>query len=333
MKSNKLLTLLVLSSVLTGCSTYSSRPGKKEHLIGTYELKVYKMKHEDVEQTEDDNKDNTYDKKAEIGAVAYFSVDADGYGYYGYKDNSTAARVDQVFFTFKYSEKKPNLVEAIDMSNGVFTKYDDQKCPGCLDEPKMGFRDRLLKKDLNYTINSGHRVGHKEIHTPYRHVEYKRVSKEASLAKVNEYMRTNVSFDRPYEMKAMKGYAVYRCFLRDGAMGNRGVYKYAVLDLDSYSNGGFTITYCLKEESNRQTTKVTASVQEIGKSVKLEGFGKTFYSTNTSTDATLLPVGNFATQSSDYTDEDLYYNEYFEPYYGEATTLDGVIESEMASLV
>ena len=332
MKAKKLFTLLVLSSLLTGCSTYSSKPGKKTHLLGTYELTVYKMKHEDVVQTEGENTDNTYDKKAEIGAVAYFSIDADGYGYYGYKDNSTAARVDQIFFTFKYSEKKPNLVEAIDMTDGIHNKYDDQKCPGCLDEPKMGFRDELFKKSVNYTINSGHRPFHKEILTPYRHVEYKRVSKEASLAKVNEYMGTNAHFARPYEFKAMTGFATYSCFPKDGSMGNRGLYEYAILDLDSYINGEFTITYSLKANPGRQTTKVTASIEEIGKSVKFDGFGKTFHSTNTNTNVAMLSVGNFATNSADYGEDDLYYNEYFEPYYDPEITLDALIEQQLASL-
>ena len=332
MKLKKLTTLLVLSSLLAGCSTYSSKPGKKTHLLGTYELTVYKMKYENTTETEGESEDNTYDKKAEIGAVAYFSIDADGYGYYGYKDNSTAARVDQIFFTFKYSEKKPNLVEAIDMTDGIHNKYDDQKCPGCLDEPKMGFRDELFKKSVNYTINSGHRPFHKEILTPYRHVEYKRVSKEASLAKVNEYMGTNVHFERPYEFKAMTGFATYSCLPKDGSMGNKGLYEYAILDLDSYSNGEFTITYSLKANPGRQTAKVTASVVEIGKSVKFDGFGKTFYSTNTTYDASMLSTGNFATKSEDYSEDDLYYNEYFAPYYGEATTLDQLIEQELASL-
>ena len=81
MKLKKIIPLLVLSSLLAGCSTYSSKPGKKTHLIGTYQLVEYKMKHEDAVQTEGENEDNTYDKQAEIGAIAYFSVDADGYGY------------------------------------------------------------------------------------------------------------------------------------------------------------------------------------------------------------------------------------------------------------
>ena len=326
MKFKRLIPLLVLTGCMSSCSTYKSRPGRIENLVGTYKLVEYKMKHEEVTEG-----DNTYDKQAEIGAVAYFSIAEDGYAYYGYKDNSTPAKVDSMFVSFYYSSKRPNLVEAIKMTDGLTTKYDDQRCPGCFDEPKMGFVARLFKKSLNYTINSGHRLGHKEILTHYRHVEYKRVSRQASLAKVNEYMGTNVSFTKPYEMKAMTGFAVYRCYPKDGALGNRGAYEYAVLDLDSYSNGELTITYSLKENPGRQTTKVSASVEEKGKSVKFDGFGKTYHSSNQN--QSILPLGNFSTYSSDYSESDPYYNEYFELYFGSETTLDGVIASEQASLV
>jgi len=326
MKFNKLIPLLIVTGCMSSCSTYKSRPGRIENLVGTYKLVEYKMKHEEVTEG-----DNTYNKQSEIGAVAYFSIAEDGYGYYAYKDNSTAARVDSMFVSFYYSSKKPNLVEAIKMTDGLTSKYDDQRCPGCLDEPKMGFVARLFKKSLNYTINSGHRTGHQEIHTPYRHVEYKRVSKEASLAKVNEYMGTNVSFTKPYEMKAMTGYAVYRCYPKDGEMGNRGFYEYAVLDLDSYSNGEMTITYSLKQSPAKLTKKVSVSIEEKGKSVKFDGFGKTFHSTNDN--QSILPNGYFRTLSSDFSDSVPLYDEYFDLYFGDATTLDEIIEQEKASLV
>ena len=330
MKAKKLIPLLVLTGCLSACTSYSSKPGKKTHLIGTYVLETYKMRHEEVTETENENQDNTYSKKDEIGAVAYFSVDAEGYGYYGYKDNSTPAKVDSIFVTFAYSEKKPNLVEAIKMTDGVTHKYDDQKCPGCLDEPKMGFKDELFKKSLNYTILSGHMAFQKNRKIPYRFVEYKRVSKEASLAKVNEYMGTNVTFSRPYEMKAMKGYSTYRCYPKDGSIGNKGIYEYAVLDLDSYSNGELTLVYSLKENPGRQTMKVSISVDEKGKSTKIEGLGKTFYSSGS--DYSMLPVGNFATRSADYTEEEPYYDESFIAYFDTEATLETVIEQELASL-
>jgi hypothetical protein len=327
MKNKTLIPLLLVAGCMASCTTYKSKPGRIENLVGTYKLVTYEMKHEEVTDG-----DNTYDKQKEIGAVAYFSISQDGYAFYGYKDNSTAPKVNQMFVTFSYSEKKPNLVEAIKMTDGMTSKYDDQKCPGCLDEPKMGFKSELFKKSLNYTVNSGHRPLNKEIKTPYRHVEYKIVSKEASLAKVNEYMGTNVTFNKPYEMNAMTGFAVYTCYPKDGAMGNRGLFEYAVLDLDSYSNGELTITYSLKSEPGRQTKKVSVSVEEKGKSIKFDGFGKTFHSSN-SNNPSMLSIGDFATHSEDYAEEDLFYNEFFNVYSGEEVTLDGVIEHELASLI
>lgn len=329
MKNKKLISLLFLTGYLTSCTSYSSKPGKIENLLGTYELITYKMRHE-VENPETENEaDNEYDKKAEIGAVAYFSVDKDGYGYYGYKDNSTAARVDSVFTTFTYDDEKPSLVKAISMKDGVTHKYDYAKAPGCLDEPTMGFKSELFKKTLNYTVHSGHMLFDKDTKIPYRYVEYKRVSKEASLAKVNSLLGTNVSFSKPYEMKAMSGYAIYRCLPKDGAAGNKGIYEYAILDLDSYSNGELDLIYSLKDDPGRQTRKVDISVSEKGKTMKLEGLGKTFYSV---ANGDKLSIGNFDSRYDEYDEADPYYSESFSVYYGTENTLESIIEQETASV-
>ena len=325
MKFKRLIPLLVLTGCMSSCTSYSTKPGKMESLVGTYKLITYKMRHEEVTEG-----DNTYDKQKEIGAVAYFSIAADGYAYYGYKDNSTPARVDSMFVTFSYSEDKPNLIEAIDMTDGVTHKYDDQKAPGCLDEPKMGFKSELLTKTLNYTVHAGHMAFQKERKIPYRYVEYKRVSKEASLEKVNKYMGTNVSFARPYEMKNMKGYAVYRCYPKDGAIGFRGAYEYAILDFGSYLNGELDLIYSLKENPGQQTKKLSLIVEEAGKSMKLEGLEKPLYS-NVG-DLGMLSEGNFSSKSEDYPEEDPYYSESFQVYYGNEVSLEYIIQQETAQI-
>ena len=329
MKLTKLIPLIVLTGCMTSCTSYSSKPGKIENLIGTYELITYKMKHE-VENPETENEaDNEYDKKAEIGAVAYFSIDKDGYGYYGYKDSSTAARVDSVFTTFTYDDEKPSLVKAITMKDGVTHKYDYAKAPGCLDEPTMGFKCELLKKTLNYTVHSGHMLFDKNTKIPYRYVEYKRISKEASLAKVNSLLGTNVSFTKPYEMKAMTGYAVYRCLPKDGSIGNKGIYEYAILNLDSYNNGQLDLVYSLKETPGLQTMKLNVSVFEKGKTMQLEFENKTFYSV---ANADKLSLGNFDSRYDEYDESDPYYSESFSLYYGTDATIESIIQEETASL-
>ncbi len=326
MRIKKLIPLIALASFVTGCTSYSSKPGKLEDLVGTYKLITYKMRHEEQVQEGESPSDNDYDKQKEIGAVAYFSIDKDGYGYYAYKDNSTPARVDSVFTTFNYDSEKPELVRSIRMHDGVTHKYEDQKAVGCLDEPTMGFKDELFKKSLNYTIHAGHMIGQKERKIPYRFVEYKRVSREASLAKVNKYMGTNAKFTTPYEMKAMSGYAVYRCAPKDIAVDNKGIYEYAIIDLNSYMSGQINFIYSLKENPGRQDTKLNISVAEKGKSMKIEGLDKTFYSV--SDDATKLSIGNFNALYENPKEEDPYFSESFSLYYGADATIDQIIEQE-----
>ena len=80
-----IVPLLVFSGSMTACTSYSVKPGPLKNLVGTYELVKYEMKH-----NQDDKE--TYDRKKEIGAVAYFSIAEDGYSYYVYKDNKTAPK-------------------------------------------------------------------------------------------------------------------------------------------------------------------------------------------------------------------------------------------------
>ena len=258
----KIILALVMVGTLSGCSSFSSKPGKLKNLVGTYELDVYKMKVDD-----NNSEEEPYDHKAKIGCVAYFSIDEEGYGFYGYKDNETPARVDSVFSVFHYDSEKPELIKSLTMSDGKTSKFADQQRVGCLDESEMGFRDELFKKQLNYTLHSGHMLFQPERKIKYQHVEYKRVSKEASLAKVNSLLGTNARFNKPYEMKRCEGYYVYNCYYKDG-MGYEqyGDYDYAVLDFESYSEGKINLTYALKADHVRKTEKVQTTILEKGTS-------------------------------------------------------------------
>ena len=319
----KMIPLLVLVGSMSACTSYNSKPGKIENLVGTYELVKYQMRHND-ENTEEE----PYDRKEEIGAVAYFSISEEGYGFYGYKDNNTAARVDQMFGTFTYDDEKPELVKALSLKDGVTHKYEDEKAVGCLDEPVMGFRDDLLKKTLAYTIHSGHMLFQPERKIKYQYVQYKRVSKEASLAKVNELLGTNVSFTKPYEMKALKGYLVYRCNVNDGAEypnDGKGLYEYAVLDTNSYSNGSFTVYYSLKDQPGRKTAQLPATIDKKGYSFTLAFNGRTFHC------GSEVGLGsNLETHSSDYQEGDPMYSESFTMWWSNDLSLEEIIAQETA---
>lgn len=319
----KLIPLLLTAGTVTGCSSYSSKPGKLEHLVGTYELVTYKMKKDDSNPDEE-----PYDHKAEIGCQAYLSIDKDGYGFYGYKDNETAARVDSIFSTFVYDDDKPNLIKALDMTDGMTQKYANEQKVGCLDESRMGFRDELFKKTLNYTLHSGHMMFQPEKKIKYQYVVYKRVSEDASLAKVNSLLGTNVTFTKPYEMKRCKGFYTYSCNYKDG-MGYEptGAYDYAILDMESYSNGQVDLHYALKSDHVRHDTKVGVSILEKGKSFTMNIFGRTFTCSGDYKNLGLSLSGNY----EQYEQEELLSYESFNQYFGEATTLDALIAELTAS--
>ena len=313
----KIIPTLVMVGAMSGCSSYSSKPGKLENLVGTYELITYQMKKDDSNPEEE-----AYDHKAEIGCEAYFSIDKDGYGYYGYKDNETSPRVDSVFSAFIYDTDKPELIKALTMSDGITDKKANEQKVGCLDESTMGFRDELFKKSLNYTLHSGHMLFQPEKKIKYQHVVYKRVSKEASLEKVNSLLGTNVTFSKPHEMKRCKGFFVYSCSYRDGnAHDPAGEYDYAILDMESYANGKLDLHYALKSNHERHDVKVNTAILEKGKSFTVTAFEKTF-----TCDGTYNNLGSWLNSNYDqYGDDDVLNAESFSPYFGEATTLDALI--------
>lgn len=231
---------LLGATAMSGCgSVYSSKADTKENMIGCYELEIYQAKKESAEE-------EPYDRKAEEGIVACFTIDADGYGYYGYKDKNTDARVDQVFGTFTPDDEKPELFKALSLKGTNQTIYMWEKKVGCLDEPPMGFRAEKSKTTFSYTIPwfeytiyNPHKI------QKYQYVSYKKVSEETGYAPINEIMGTSYKPDRPYEMKYMnKGYYVYRCESKEGTgIGPRGNFEYAILDMNKFENNKLKLIY------------------------------------------------------------------------------------------
>ena len=228
------LMLLGATSLATGCSMYQSKAAKKELFVGTYELDVYKSRREMNAEEE------PYDRKAEEGIKAYFSLDINGEGYYGYKDNETDPWIDSVFSRFKADDEKPELYEAIKMSNGVVDNdvYEWDWKVGCLDEPSMGFQYKEVKKQgiagvfgkktmeytLSYTIPQRHNnLMNKDIH--YQYVSYKKISDETGLAPINKALGTSIKINMPYELKRASGYYVYRCqATEESHIGDKNIY-------------------------------------------------------------------------------------------------------------
>lgn len=261
----KLIPLLLISSAtLMSCSSYTSKADTKDKFVGLFELDVYKSKHESSDE-------EPYDRKAEEGIVAYFTINSDGYGYYGYKDNNSTARLDQLFWTFVNDDEKPELFKAVTMKGTDKQIYAWENKVGSLLEPTMGLHYSNKETTLSYTIPwfeytiyNPHKI------QKYQYVSYKKISDETGYDAINKRLGTSFSFDRPYEMKYMrKGYYPYRCEAKDGSgIDSRGIYEYALLDMNNYHDGKLNIIYSLKSEPGQKTSEVNVSVKEIGSNVK-----------------------------------------------------------------
>jgi hypothetical protein len=313
----KIIPLMLLSATATmsGCSMYSSKAAEKNLFVGTYELDVYKARHEMNAEEE------PYDRKADEGIKAYFSLDINGSGYYGYKDNKTEAWVDSVFSRYIVDDENQELFKAIKMSNGVVDNdvYEWDWKVGCLDEPTMGFQYKEVKKEgiagvfskktmeytLSYTIPQRHNnIMNKDIR--YQYVSYKKISDETGLAPINKALGTSFTLDKPYEIKRASGYYVYRCDSKEGSgIGNKNIYQYAILDMNSYSNGKVNLVY---------------TMGTVGSSMNATILGSSFH-----TESLGLTINTVFDESKDIKQES------FSRYYGDSMTLDEIIAQETAA--
>jgi len=321
--------LLVASAFTTsGCSMYTSKADTLENIVGFYELAVWDGKKEASDE-------DTYDRKAEEGTVAYFTIDKDGYCYYGFKDNKTEAWVKPAYATYSHDDDEPDLYKAVSIQGKVDTVYAWEKTVGCLDEPVLGFKrqevvveerkwplkDKTeMRSTLAYTI-PWHEYTWYNPHKiqKYQYVEYRRISDETGYKVINEKLGTNFEMSVPYEIYGLEGYWVYRCQPKEGSgLDSRGAYEYAILDMGSYSNGKLTVTYSLKESPGRQTVQVPVNVVERGRSYSITFNDKEFNGTG---------IG-CSTDQSTYPDSSKVLDESFSLFYSSDLSLNEIIDRE-----
>ena len=321
--------LMAATATMSGCSMYQSKAAEKKLFVGTYELDVYKARHEMNAEEE------PYDRKADEGIKAYFSLDINGSGFYGYKDNKTDAWIDSVFSRFTPDNEQPELFKAIKMSNGVVDDdiYEWDWKVGCLDEPTMGFQYKEVKKQgiagvfgkktmeytLSYTIPQRlNQIMNKDI--KYQYVSYKKISDETGLGPINKALGTSINIDKPYEIKKASGYYVYRCDYKEGSgIGNKNIYEYAILDMTAYSNGKAKVIYSLAAEPGQKTEDVTFEMNVYGSSMKATILGSEFESQSLG-----ITFNTAFDETKDVKQES------FTHFYSDEMTLDEIIAAETA---
>ena len=326
------MVLLFGTTTMSGCSMYSSKADKKENFVGFYELDIYQSKHEASDE-------ETYDRKAEEGISAYFTLDIDGYGYYGYKSNTEEAWVKPVYSHYVSDDEKEGLYKAISLGANLRKTWAWDKKVGDLDEPTMGFKrqeiktgDGLFKKKemvstLSYTIPWHEYTWYKPHKIQkYQYVCYKKISDSTNYQQINEKLGTNFVPNKPMEMAATNGFYIYSFSLKEGVNPDtfEKPYEYVILDSNSYSNGQFTMYYSETANPGKKSQKVQTSIVIPGSSYSVEALGRTFVgSISNANEYTCITYLN--TDSSLYTEEDNYSFEQFAPYNGEATTIDELI--------
>ena len=276
--------LLGATSLTTGCSMYSSKADTLDNIVGFYELEIWSGKHEATDE-------ETYDRKAEEGTVAYFTIDKNGYAYYGFKDNETEAWVKPAFAHYTADDDNPELYKAVTIEGKVDTVYAWEKHVGCMDESPMGFKRQEVKKGegifakkemvstLSYTI-PWHEYTWYNPHKiqKYQYVQYKRISGDTGYAVINQKLGTNFQMTVPYEIYGLSGRWVYRCQPKEGSgLDSKGDFEYAILDLDSYSNGKVKLYYSLSAEPGQHVEDITLTVKEAGVSMQGTIFNKTYW--------------------------------------------------------
>ena len=311
-----------------GCSMYSSKADEKKYFYGLYELDTYSAKHSADEE-------NPYDRKADEGVVAYFTVSEDGYGYYGYKDKNTAARVTPVYSTFVADDEKTDLYKAIIMKDGVTHLRDPERKVGCLDEPTFGFRryEKVIKdrpwpfKDetkmectLAWTIPHYVNPFNKKEEIQYQYACYKKIADEPSLAKLNELLGTSYVAKKPFELGALNGFSVYYYQTKTSPSEYVSPYEYAILDCESYADGKLTLYYSEVANPGKKSMQVPVTITAPG-AFKITAFGKEFVANGSPT--SLSNYLNVDYES--YSETDLLSGQWFSHYITEATTVDEVI--------
>ena len=321
--------LLVGTATMSGCSMYSSVADTLENIVGFYELEVWSGKHEATDE-------ETYDRKAEEGTVAYFTIDKDGYAYYGFKDNNTEPWVKPAFARYTRDDDKPELFKAVTIEGKGPTVYAWEKHVGCMKESPMGFKRQEIKtgngifkktemkSTLAYTI-PWHEYTWYNPHKiqKYQYVQYKRISDATGYAVINEKLGTNYQQKLPYEMEGMSGRLVYRVQYKDEQTGSvKGIYEYAILDLDSYANGKVKLYYSLAENPGQHVEEIALTVKEAGVSMQGTIFGRTYWTNG---------IGLETDYSTPYTEEEPYnWSSFSHAEYSLDASLEELITAEKA---
>ncbi|MCR5565116.1 MAG: hypothetical protein K6F59_04930 [Gammaproteobacteria bacterium] len=205
-----IIALVAVTMSLVSC--YASKPGTLKQLVGTYELTKYT--YSNTSQSTSDAEAN--DQIKQQGIKAYLVIKDDGTGYYAYKSDTVALRVEAIKIKYVYDEEETNKVKEISFTNGQETSSKD--IPGCGYET-LGLYFKLFKKTLNQSHPA---VFNKKVSTS---VTYTKVSSKSDLSYVEKKMGKLPDI-LAFELNGLTGNYLL-------SYDNQNLYEYYIISLDA----------------------------------------------------------------------------------------------------
>lgn len=137
------LFLIALIVVCSGCSGYTSRPGKMSKLIGTYKLTEYTY-----ESSEE--KDVVHNLIEEESIVCYLVITGNEKGYFYFDSKDMHQGYSDVSLTYEYEQDMDTYLYTDNVKSIVVKSDDELELPGGATEYTMGFVCKIRTKYLNY---------------------------------------------------------------------------------------------------------------------------------------------------------------------------------------
>ncbi len=167
LKSIVSLTLVIIvilsAATLAGCYKISS--GKMKYVVGTYKLISYS---------------DRVDRIAQDGIELYIVIRSDGTGYYGYKDNNTAARIEPLRCRYTEDTEEPGKYSYVEIDFTGDGKYETLGIYSKLFEKKLNANTPVWKGSiLNGTAEVDYRI----------YVEFERVSNSTDTSYIEKHLK------------------------------------------------------------------------------------------------------------------------------------------------
>lgn len=342
-KKNIILAMMCAVSILfasvsllfAGCGTsYTSKPGTKQEMAGTYQLTTYIQK---------DSEGNEVNRIEQLHVKAYMVVGTDGYGFYAYQDDNTEFWYDSTYIEYNKADNQPDLYKSIRFTTGKGNVTINKQKPGCGYEPTMGFN--VDQKTFNYFIPDDKPTQKWLYPSYYTDVVYTKISEDTNLTKIASELNTTLSPLPKYDLKNLDGVLIFRAGMPNNELAPDVVnneynkYKYYVVNFNAAEQKADIYYELVAGDEGAQVQNDVAldiafypADEQTGVSnhVTIKFFNNEYYANLGSykMPSFYLNYGVFTDFDETGTSYEIY-NNYFEKYFGDKTDILDIVAQQL----